>query len=99
MADEPEGQAAAPPQIVAGSAVYFNEKSPLYLTPENARPMAVQEMVNAGASAVCTRDAQVVGTYPIEELRLSTDVLTPLSPVDDDEDYDIEKPHQRKKYR
>jgi hypothetical protein len=88
MADTPEATATEPPHIVAGSSVYFSEKSPHYLDPENAEPMDVQEIVNAGASAVCTRKAEPAGTWPLDELRLDAQVephAEPKSVFDDPE--------------
>jgi hypothetical protein len=93
MVDTPEGTAVEqPPQIVAGSSVYFSEKSPHYLDPENAEPMDVQEIVNAGASAVCTREAVPAGTWPLDELRLAPDEPAHKGVFDEPEP-------PRKKYR
>ena len=36
----------------------------------SAKPMSVEQITDGGANAICTRDAEVVGTYPIEALEL-----------------------------
>lgn len=98
MADTPDEKEAEQSEIVAGSMVYFNEKSPHYLSPDNADPMSVQEIVSFGAAAVCTRNAELAGTWPVDELRLSTEEAQHVSGRFDEDDTPYDPP-TRKKFR